>query len=126
MPSSLGERNSNTKHFSCCRSGAWKICESMTLPSILEKEFQSQVMKLANALGWLQYHTYNSRRSVAGFPDLVLVKAPRVIFAELKTDKGKVSDAQKLWLMELGECSGVETYLWRPAALDEIAEILNR
>lgn len=32
-----------------------------------------------------------------GFPDLVLVRAPQIIFAELKTAVGKLSEHQVFW-----------------------------
>lgn len=60
-----------------------------------------------------------------GFPDLVLVGRGRVIFAELKTAKGVVSDDQREWIEAIA-ATPVEVYLWRPADLDEIAEILRR
>ena len=39
-----------------------------------EAELQRNVLSLAAMTGWLAYHTYDSRRSQAGFPDLVLVR----------------------------------------------------
>ena len=88
---------------------------------------------LADGSGWRGYHTHRSDRSPAGFPDLVLVKGYRLIFAELKRQKGgKTSTAQLEWLEDLerltrlpqvhhGDCpevpSPVEVYLWRPLDL---------
>lgn len=42
-----------------------------------ESVFQSKVINMAKSLGWEHYHTHDSRRSVAGFPDLVLVHPQR-------------------------------------------------
>src|SRR5689334_22388822 len=67
-----------------------------------EREFQREVIKRAALFGWRYYHTYNSRRSAAGFPDLVLARGDRLIFAELKTEKGNVSEDQQKWLESLG------------------------
>ena len=89
-----------------------------------EKEFQAQVIEMAKAFGWLVYHTWNSQHSAAGFPDLVMVRGGRLIFAELKTEKGKVSDAQVVWIMEIGS-SGTEVYIWRPSDIDYIEEKLR-
>lgn len=71
-----------------------------------------QVVDLARLYGWAIYHTHDSRRSVAGFPDLVLVRE-RVMFVELKTDAGKTSPAQNLWLGVL-TAAGATAFLWRP------------
>lgn len=91
-----------------------------------EKEFMASVIDLAQWLGWSCYHTWVSLHSAAGFPDLVLVKPPRVIFAELKSDRGFLKPAQALWLKALRECPGVEVYEWRPSMIEEITDILGR
>ena len=56
-----------------------------------EAEHLEQVKAVALTCGWRLYHTFDSRRSAAGFPDLVLVRPPRVIFAELKSEKGRLT-----------------------------------
>lgn len=89
---------------------------------ISEREFQSQILQLAKAFGWLWFHTYDARRSQPGFPDLVLVRE-RVIFAELKTARGKQSDAQRAWESRL-RAAKAEFYLWRPDSWDEIRRVL--
>jgi len=99
--------------------------ERTKAPPIKEKEFLQQVRDLAKLCGWLVYHTYDSRRSPEGFPDLVLVRGNRIIFAELKAAKGKVTPNQRVWLNALEKVQGVETYLWRPADWDEIVEALR-
>ncbi|SRR6266542_129380 len=95
------------------------------LPKLTEKAWQAQVLTLARMFGWRVFHVFNSRRSVPGFPDLVLVRRPRVIFAELKTDRGRLTDDQRDWLADLGECP-VESYVWRPRDAQRIAEVLTR
>ena len=50
-----------------------------------------------------------------------MVRPPRLILAELKTDRGKVTSHHAELLELLGACPGVETYLWRPADFDTIA-----
>lgn len=101
-------------------------------PKLTEKQFQAQVCKLAQMLGWRIYHTYDSRRSQPGFPDLVLVHRgkQRVIFAELKTSTGKLSIHQKLWLQELAAVASVaesvEVCVWRPENWPEIEQQLSR
>jgi hypothetical protein len=98
-------------------------------PSIPESDFLAAVTELAGLAGWLVYHTYDSRRSQAGFPDLVLVRGDKLIFAELKTDKGTVRDAQIVWLNTLSKFAdsqtAVEVYLWRPKDWAGIEKILT-
>lgn len=93
--------------------------------SVSERGLAALVAELANLFGWLRYHTWLSRHSPAGFPDEVLVRGARLIFAELKSERGKVSAAQAEWLDALGQVPGVEAYVWRPSDMDAIAEVLR-
>ena len=100
------------------------------LPGISERNFRAMVLDYARLNGWLCYFTWSSIHSPAGFPDLVLVRPPRLIFAELKTNKGKVSLAQKEWidaLMDLprSDFASPMTYVWRPRDWDEIERVLD-
>ncbi len=84
-----------------------------------EEELQVSVLELARWRGWLCYHTYDSRRSEPGFPDLVMVRAGKAVYAELKSDTGPITKDQKRWRERLErhvEFAGpyVEYYLWRP------------
>ena len=88
-----------------------------------EAELQEAVREIAKQCSWLFYHTYRSKRSPAGFPDLVLVRPPRVVFAELKSDTGKLTREQRTWIAKLLSCG--EAYVWRPGDLDLIAEVLS-
>lgn len=98
-------------------------------PPIPERHFLSQVRDLAALYRWLTYHTRDSRGSSHGFPDLVLVRtdtAPaRIIFAELKSERGTTTTEQHTWLNALALVQGVEVYLWRPNDLPRIAVILS-
>lgn len=90
-----------------------------------EKSLQAQIVKAARLLGWLVYHTWRSTHSAPGFPDLVLVRPPRLVFIELKTDTGKVSPDQERWLEQLRQCPGAEVYLFRPGDWARIVEVLR-
>ncbi len=89
-----------------------------------EKDFQAQILDLARLAGFLVYHTHDSRRSAPGFPDLVLVRPPVVLFVELKSESGKLRPEQKAWLDALRACESVEAYLWRPGDWPEIEKTL--
>lgn len=60
----------------------------------------------------------------AGFPDLVLVHRT-VIYAELKAQKGRVSEAQKAWHEAL-RAAGEEVHVWRPSDWPEVEARLRR
>jgi hypothetical protein len=94
--------------------------------AVSERDWLAQVRAAAQLTGWRTYHTWRSDRSEAGFPDLVLCRPPRVILAELKRERGRLSALQEAWLTDLRECRGVETYEWRPSQLDEVLEVLRR
>lgn len=79
-----------------------------------EAELQALVVELAETRGVFGYHTYDSRRSVAGFPDLVLIGARGVLYRELKTATGRVSPEQT-YVLEALRAAGEDADVWRPA-----------
>jgi len=102
-----------------------------------EAAFQRAVLAFANLHGWRTAHFRPglNRRGQwqtavqgdgAGFPDLVLVRE-RVVWAELKSDRGKVSAEQQEWINALCR-AGQEVYVWRPTPGDweEIEMVLGR
>ena len=90
-----------------------------------EEQLLADIRALATRLGWLCYHTHDSRRSQAGYPDLTLTNGRRVIFAELKTATGKPTQEQATWLALLRH-AGQECYLWRPADWPEVVRVLSQ
>ena len=99
------------------RQRSWKY--------VYEKDFQRAIEEYAQLCGWAYYQTYDSRRSNAGFPDLTLVRGNRLIFAELKSPRGKVRPAQVEWLARLDQVPAVEVYLWRPSDWPDIEKLLR-
>lgn len=92
---------------------------------VTERDFQGEVLAAARLLGWRCYHTLDSRGSAAGFPDIVAVRGPRLIMAELKRQKGTVSDAQQAWLDDLAKVETLDTFLWRPSDWPAVEEALR-
>jgi hypothetical protein len=92
--------------------------------NVTEKQFMAAVIEMAQMLGWLVYHTHDSRRSEAGFPDIVAVRRDRVIFIESKTERGRLSKEQERWLSALG-LAGAEVHCWRPSDWPTIEETLR-
>jgi len=93
-----------------------------------ESDLQGAVVDLAGRFGFLVYHTYDSRRSAKGFPDLCMVhpKSGALIFAELKSETGRVTVEQDRWLRALA-FRGV-AFVWRPEQLRDgsIGRALHR
>ena len=120
--------------------------QTFVASKMTEAAFQAQVLQVARTLGWRCYHTAISYGSAGGFPDLVMVRQPRLIFAELKRQsaKSQPTPAQQEWLDDLAAVGrvialglghgpapehygGVEAYLWRPIDIttDTILEVLR-
>ena len=90
-----------------------------------EKGFQTAVTSFARHHGWRVYHTFDSRKSQAGFPDLTLVHRARgLVFAELKVGRNVPTPAQVDWLDDL-RAVGVRAYLWHPEDWTEIEAVLG-
>lgn len=99
-----------------------------------EAEFLRQVIQLARLLNWKVAHfrpglNRRGRWSTAvqgdgaGFPDLVLVRE-RVIAAELKVGRGRLTAAQGEWLTAF-RAAGVAAYQWTPTNWPEIEAVLK-
>lgn len=89
-----------------------------------EREWQAFVIQYAQIRGWWVYHTLHSQGSQAGFPDLVLIRGPQLIWAELKSERGRLSPTQRMVAKLLLGCHQ-EYYLWRPSDQAKVMEILE-
>ena len=101
---------------------------------VTERVWMRQVTDLAEMLGWSWAHFRPAQTSKgwrtpvsgpmgAGFPDLILCRGDRIIAAELKSQDGRLTPAQRVVLDTIGRA--VPTYIWRPADLDAVAEALR-
>jgi hypothetical protein len=95
----------------------------LTLP-VAEKALLDQVKELAQMTGWWFHHQTLSIFSAKGWPDVTLIKPPRMVLAELKTETGKVTPEQEECLALLRRVPGVEVYVWRPSDFEKIKAIL--
>ena len=108
----------------------------MTAPLLIpqtEAEFQRTVTDLAESLGWDWMHVGrvgkyapNGAKGTLGkgWPDLLLVRGKRIIFAELKAQRADpLPEHQKRVLNVL--LQAVECYVWRPSDLPMILEELQ-
>jgi hypothetical protein len=101
--------------------------------SVSEKDFQKAVTDALNALGWRWYHSRPAQTSKgwrtalsgdAGYPDITAVRRDRILFIELKAEKGRLSEEQGAWLADLG-AAGAEAFCWRPSDWPAIEEELR-
>lgn len=112
--------------------------------AITEAQWQSQVVEYAQLRGWLVAHfrTAQTARGAyvtpvaadgAGFPDLVLVRDGRLIFAELKRQTGRTTTQQDIWLKALQTCEyddwqslmAVKVVVWRPSDWPAVERALS-
>lgn len=87
----------------------------VTARTMSEKTLMQNVIDMARALGYLAYHTFDSRRSAPGFPDIIAVGYDRLIAIECKREREQPTPAQETWLDELAFVPGVECYVIRPS-----------
>ena len=112
----------------CTDSAGGQRARVIVLPApppldISEAQWQRLVCDLASVCGWTFYHTHDSRRSPAGFPDLVLVRE-RVLFVELKTERGRLRPEQRAWGMSL-MLAGQDWRWWKPSDWSEVVATLT-
>jgi hypothetical protein len=112
------------------------VTEPLFKIELSESQFQGQVQELALLYGWQFMHirpglnqrgtwrTPISGALGAGWPDLVLIRGNRMIFAELKSEKGKLTAAQVTVLNAL-EATGHEVFCWHPSDWDTLNEVLR-
>ena len=100
------------------------MMEAMNL-LVTERAFAATVREYATAKGWTCWLTWKSLHSPAGEPDLRLVRPPRFLLVELKSEKGKLTLAQLEARDLLQGCPGVEYYCWRPSDWAEIEKVLE-
>ena len=105
---------------------------------ITESDFLTNIVALAHLSGWLVHHTRPARTTKGwvtpiqgdpGLPDLILVKDRRLIFAEVKAQRGRMSDGQIRWVGMLDTVAEgtdlVDVFVWRPTDWPEIVEVLT-
>lgn len=106
----------------------------MTALRQTETTFQDAVIDLAKLYGWKLAHFRPGRTNKGwrtpmqgdtGFPDLVLARDSELVFAELKSDTGKLSPEQGAWRVAL-QSAGAEHRVWRPKDWDAVVGRLKR
>jgi hypothetical protein len=93
-------------------------------PDISEAQFQWEIVKLARRHGWAAHHHFDSRKSEVGWPDLVLIRGPKIIFRELKVRGNTLSAAQANWI-DLLIIAGQDAAVWTERDWPAIENILT-
>lgn len=105
--------------------------------TLTEAEFQEMCVARARARGWLVHHDRRQDKGIGGdpgFPDLVLAKNGRIIFAELKSQRGRITQEQSHWIHHLNPewdfpdkyHDEVHVHIWRPADWPAIQQIIDQ
>jgi hypothetical protein len=103
---------------------------------VTEADYQSRVTDYAERRKWAWVHFRPGRTAKGwrtpvsgpigeGWPDLILVRPPRLVILELKSARGRPSAAQKAVLALLGQVPGIEVMLAGPADWDRVMELLR-
>lgn len=73
------------------------------MPPATEGDILKQVRQYLRLKGWLVYRMQQGLGAHRGFPDLVAVKAGQVLFIEVKTRTGRLSQYQEQFRDEITE-----------------------
>ena len=93
--------------------------------TLTEKQWLAQVRQYARAQEWMTYHTLHSVGSEPGWIDLVCLRPPVLVLAELKAAGGRLTPHQLQWLTGLRQVERVSTHLWYPADWGEVETVLR-
>ena len=102
---------------------------------VSEADLQATVIDLARLTVWRVFHPRPARTQQgwrtaftgdAGWPDLAMARGERLIIAELKAQRGRVTADQQEWLETLSEVTEIEACLWRPDDWNAIERTLTR
>jgi hypothetical protein len=64
-------------------------------------------------------------RNPPGFPDILAIRGDTLLVAELKSDRGRVSPEQHLWLEAFRAVRRIVVVVWRPRDVDTAVEVLR-
>lgn len=98
-----------------------KLTESMAGPKENEHQVSESIRKYLKATGWLVIRNQQNIGSMKGISDFTIIKEGRVIFLEVKSERGKQSDEQRNFEM-LIKLHGGEYYLIK--SINELVRII--
>jgi len=106
------------------------------LRALTESDWQGQVFELARLYGYSYVHFRAARTTRGwrvpvegplgkGWPDIVLFRPGRTVYAELKRETGNECSPDQLWVHEQIRAAGNECYVWKPSDLNEVQRVLG-
>ena len=116
---------------------AKRLNERLELVDVLESDFTTATIELAQWYGWKITHFRPGRTASGGyetavqgdgkgFPDLIGVREEtgHRFVAELKCNSNKKTAEQEAWLNAFEIC-GIPAFTWYPREIDEIKDVLK-
>ena len=83
------------------------------MTAMTERSLQASIIEICRLYGIAWYHTFDSRRSARGWPDLAMCGEHGFITRELKSDRGSLTPEQERWADRLRQ-AGISWAVWRP------------
>ena len=104
------------------KSGRRRSKTKLTKLKITENDVKRVVKDYLNIKGYFNFHILQGIGSFKGIPDIIAIKAGRVLFLEIKKPKGKQSEYQKQFQIFI-EGHGGEYYIVR--SLEDLMKIIE-
>lgn len=111
-----------------------RVLPSVRAPEPTEREFTDQVLQMLATFGWQSLHIRPGRTATSwrtpvagngkGFPDILAIRRERIVVAELKVGRNKLTEEQRDWL-HLWQLARAEVFEWRPEDFQSIAQVLR-
>lgn len=92
-----------------------------------EAEYQQQILDLARTLNWRCYHTWDSRHSEGGFPDIIAIRGPQLLALEIKGAKAKEPPPEQVgWIGAFNQVRYVHAAFVYTKDFPDLADTLQR
>lgn len=96
-----------------------------------ERAYQETLVTTLEVFGWHVCHVYplqtkhgwRTGTTADGWPDLVCLRREWIIAIEVKSDKGRATPQQRLWLHRFAAVESARAWLLRPS--DDYGEIVE-
>jgi hypothetical protein len=97
--------------------------------AMTEDQLLTAAVEALTIFGWRWTHPRRSDKALTmgdpGLPDIIAVKPPDLLFVEVKSHAGRLSEAQSAWMADIRNCPAVGYFLLRPDTLDTFIRLLQ-